>query len=410
MNTDILIFGAELDALIAALRLSQRGHGVRVLAAGAGSLHYAPGGIHMLGYLSEGDGEAVSSPMAGISALDVRHPYRLLGAERIESALDWFFAAAGKAGLKFRVNGANVTALTPAGLGLPVYAPTEKQATMEDLRGRKVAVVRFRGHRDLPAGIVVSGLSRQGIETTLVTVDPPGPSPESIDMARAFDGQADFGKYFAGIKACFPEGTECALFPAVLGLDSHNRVAGEAEAALGMPCLEVPTLPPSVPGIRLYRALTRELERNGVLLHLGVEAGEIIAGDGKCTAVRDDMGRVYEASAFIVATGGVLMGGLDVDSFGKVRETTFALEVFQGAPLDAQTVDRSLAALHQSGVECDASLRPVAGGKRVHDNLFVTGRTLGHWNPSLEASSEGVSIATGWAAAEEARIYLEGEG
>jgi anaerobic glycerol-3-phosphate dehydrogenase len=104
------------------------------------------------------------------------------------------------------------------------------------------------------------------------------------------------------------------------------------------------------------------------------------------------------------------MGGLDVDSHGAVHETALGLAVHQSEPLAAESVDRSLDALHVAGVETDSDLRPVTRGATVYDNVFVTGRTLAHWNPVAEGSAEGVSITTGWAAAEAAHAYLGGPG
>ena len=46
MKTDAIVLGAELDAWVAALRLRELGHSVKLLTSGAGSLHYASGGVH----------------------------------------------------------------------------------------------------------------------------------------------------------------------------------------------------------------------------------------------------------------------------------------------------------------------------------------------------------------------------
>ena len=87
MRTDAVVLGAELDALVAALRLLEMGHSVRVLAAGAGSLHFAPGGVHRLRSPPD-DGHR---PLDRLRALDARHPYRIVGGEQVRAALDWFF-------------------------------------------------------------------------------------------------------------------------------------------------------------------------------------------------------------------------------------------------------------------------------------------------------------------------------
>ncbi|MCZ7542112.1 MAG: hypothetical protein M5R40_00570 [Anaerolineae bacterium] len=48
-------------------------------------------------------------------------------------------------------------------------------------------------------------------------------------------------------------------FPAVLGLYDAARVQAVLADALGAPVFEITTLPPSVPGMRLYHALRARL-------------------------------------------------------------------------------------------------------------------------------------------------------
>ena len=92
MKIDAIVVGVELDGQVAALRLLERGHSVRIFARGAGSLHYAPGGVHLLGFGPGGEGDPIDAPLEGMAALDDRHPYRLVGESGVRQALDWFFA------------------------------------------------------------------------------------------------------------------------------------------------------------------------------------------------------------------------------------------------------------------------------------------------------------------------------
>ena len=413
MRSDVIIVGNELDALVAALRLLELGHSVRVLSAGRGSLHYAPGGIHVLGYAPRADGfdangGVLSSPRQGMSDLHAGHPYNVVGEMVIQDALEWFFSTTDRLNAGFNRNGRNVLTLTPAGLGVPTYGPTPSQALVTAVEDRGVAVVRFRSHRDFPAELTANGLRRLGCNVTVIEAPPPGNGAESVDLARSFDRHPDLDSYFRDIESRMPELTELILFPAVLGLSEHARVRRSAERALGRLCHEVPTLPPSIPGMRLQRTMDRIIARHGAPIHIGTRVTGTRVDDLHPTDVVDTAGRVYTASAFIVATGGVAMGGLDVDSRGKVRETTFNLPVWQTAPLNTETAGASLDALHRTGVETDRALRPLISESRSFENIYVTGHTLAHWNSAQEASAEGVAIVTGWLAAQSAHAYLEG--
>ena len=160
--------------------------------------------------------------------------------------------------------------------------------------------------------------------------------------------------------------------------------------------------------MRLQRTMDGVIAGSGAPVHIGTRVAGMNVDDGHPTNVVDSAGRVYRASTFIVATGGAAMGGLDVDSRGVVRETTFGLPVRQTEPLNAETVGESLDALHRTGVETDDELRPLGPRSRLCENVYVTGHTLAHWNPALEASAEGVAIVTGWLAARSVHSYLEG--
>lgn len=407
MKTDALIVGAELDGLIAATRLLDHGRSVRMLSTGVGSLHYAPGGIHVLGYAPGGGEQTLSSPFDAMSQLHEHHPYQTIGAQKVRTALDWFFGAAGPADHCLRSNGGNVSAVSPAGLPVPAYAVGRHQAIFDDLSGKRAAIVRVRHHRDFPAALLAHRRGKTGVDARVIEIDAPGPVVENAGLARTFDALDDNHSYFSDLASQIPDGTEVALFPAVLGLREHSRVMAAMERALGVPCFEVPTLPPSIPGMRLQYAFEGALNDRGVIIHTGVHIERTRMRGERCVALVDARGRSHEAAVVIVSTGGILMGGLDVDSRGALYETALGLPVHQSEPLNAVSVDLSLGALHSAGVETDGDLRPAGNGAATYENVFVTGRTLAHWNPAEEISAEGVSIATGWVAAEAAHRYLE---
>lgn len=410
MKADVAIIGAELDGLIAAIRLAELGRNVAVIAPAAGSLHYAAGGVRVLGYLRNGAGrEEVVEPFAALARLDRSHPYSLAGGVRVREALDWSARLnVGNVGVAVEASECNELGLTPAGLRQPIWLPTVHQATIGRINGRKPTIVRFDGHLDFPADLIQAGLKRSGIDAACIAVGPPGPHRDNPGIARNFDRMSDTATYFATIRQALPAGTEIVLMPAVLGLARHEEIVSEAQAALGIPVFEVPTLPPSVPGMRWVRSLETFLAAKRATFRRNVRIVHAERDGNRIRSISDENGRTIEAGAFVLATGGVLMGGLDVDAAGQVSETAFGLDVAQGRPLVAGSPSATLAALHCSGIETDDRLRPKLNGSGAIQNLFVTGRTLAHWHPAEEVSAEGVSIVTGWMAAEYAHSVLEG--
>jgi glycerol-3-phosphate dehydrogenase subunit B len=181
----------------------------------------------------------------------------------------------------------------------------------------------------------------------------------------------------------------------------------DLEQALGAPVFEVPTLPPSVPGIRLFEALRARLRAAGGRLVVGQS---VIGGQGEhgrleAVIVASAARMVaYRATSFVLATGGLASGGLELDSHGRVRETILDLPV-AGAPDREQGLfspgyfDEHPVA--RAGLAVDERLRPLdAEGHPVFENVHAAGAVLAGALPWREQSGNGISLATGYAAAE----------
>lgn len=407
MKSDAVILGAELDGLVAAARLIEHGHSVRLFSAGAGSLHYSPDGVRVLGFAPVTNEESIAQPLTALNRLAEDHPYQKIGVDQISRALNWYAKTIRAFHQDIVFNDKNEMMISPAGLDIPTCGISKHQATVEKITDQRVTIVVFHGHRDFPADLLVAELTKKGISSSIVYVHAPGEFLENGALAKSFDAVEIPDNYFAVIRNSLPPETEVVLFPAVMGFARNKEIMEAAEQTLGVPCLEVPTLPPSVPGMRLEQAFVRHLQTNGVNIHRGVEVSGSSLDEQNAIILRDNMDRPYETSVVVVSTGGVLMGGLNVDSHGTIHETSLGLDTYQSEPLAANSVDQSLNALHTAGIETDIALRPKRNGSGVLRNVFVTGRSLAHWNPAAESSSEGVCIATGWAAAENAHRYLE---
>ncbi|MDR3600319.1 MAG: FAD-binding protein [Desulfosporosinus sp.] len=104
----------------------------------------------------------------------------------------------------------------------------------------------------------------------------------------------------------------------------------------------------------------------------------------------------------ILATGGLLGGGIKVGMERKsIREGVLDLPLF--VPQEWSKPQFFAAQpFAQIGVETDQFMRPLdpASGQVVWDNVHVIGRMLAHWDPWTQKCGGGVSVTSGYAAAE----------
>jgi glycerol-3-phosphate dehydrogenase subunit B len=194
--------------------------------------------------------------------------------------------------------------------------------------------------------------------------------------------------------------------PALLGVNEHANVWAALQNQTGAPIFEIPTLPPSVPGIRLYRALRQQLNDAGGRIETNMEAigfhadGNQIRWVETATSARPIK---HYARHFLLATGGLLGGGFNSDHTGRCWETLFDL------PLTI-TQDRNAWFHHQflhpqgqpvftGGVAVNSEFQPMDNaGEVIYNNLSVAGSALAHTDPIRERSLEGIAISTGIAA------------
>ncbi|MGH2765476.1 MAG: FAD-binding protein, partial [Actinomycetota bacterium] len=169
---------------------------------------------------------------------------------------------------------------------------------------------------------------------------------------------------------------------------------------------EIPTLPPSVPGLRVFRALREALRRAGGRLIVNATViGAEAEGRRVNAVVAQSAARpiAYPARSFVLASGGIAARGLEMDSSGTVRETVFGLTVagvpesgkprFAPGYFDPQP-------LAEAGVAVDERLRPSdLAGEPVYENVYAAGAILGGAMPWKEKSGDGISLATGYGAA-----------
>jgi glycerol-3-phosphate dehydrogenase subunit B len=307
----------------------------------------------------------------------------------------------------------NVLVPTAVGVAKPtVLLPEAMQAG--DLRsGGRFVFVGLRALKSFYPAYLADNLGQSKLPSgavpharAIVLSDPGREADVSpLDYARRFE---DPGFRAAVANELGPqlEPEEVVGFPAVLGLDRHRESWLALQELLEHRVFEVPTLPPSVPGIRLYRALRDALRRAGVRIILGPMAIGAETDGARVAAITiqsaANRSEHHRGRWFVLATGGFATGAIQLDSFGEVRETVFGLPV-AGVPeadrprfLPGYFDDHPIA---RAGLSVDERLRPLdAEGRPAYENLFAAGAVLGGAEPWREQSGNGLALATGFAA------------
>ncbi|HZP90116.1 MAG TPA: glycerol-3-phosphate dehydrogenase subunit GlpB [Actinomycetota bacterium] len=412
MRSDAVVVGAGLSGLVAALRLAEAGLKTTVVAQGVGSTHLSPASIDVLGYAPD----LVESPARALPAFlaeHPEHPYARISLELIEQSVAWLRERAEGLGYTGSLR-ENLLVPTAAGVPAPTAVVPASMAAGDLRSGGRFAFVGLRAMKSFHPAYLAENLAQAklpsgaGIEARAVRITEPGSEPDvgALDYARAFEDAAFRRAVASELKVQLQSG-EAVGFPAVLGLDRHAEVRRELEEALERPVFEVTGLPPSVPGIRLFRALRSAFRRAGGRLVMGA----VVVGAGTSErsvtslSVRAAAGRTtaYEARWFVLATGGFASGALHVDSYGEVRETALGLPVAGVPPVEEPRFLPGVFDDHpmsRAGLAVDERLRPLGPeGAAAFHNLFAAGAVLAGAEPWRERSGNGLALATGFAAA-----------
>jgi glycerol-3-phosphate dehydrogenase subunit B len=410
---DVIVVGTGVAGLTAAVRLAESGARVLVLARGVGATHLSAGTVDVLGYAPERV-ERPADALPGFLAERPDHPYASVGVDGIAAAVGWFKErlASGSLAPYAYVGSIEQNLLLPTAVGVPrPSAVVPETMAGGDLRaGGPVVVAGFRGLKDFHAALAADLLARAGFEARSVELDlaPEGRADvNALGFARAFDDPAFRGQVAAQLAARRLGAEERVAFPAVLGIADPHGAWTALEHGLGRPVFEIPTLPPSVPGMRVFAVLRAALQRAGGRVRLNnAVVGAERDGD-RVRGVRVRVGLREErlgADWVVLATGGFASGGLELDSRWAAREPALGLPL-RGVPAagEERFAPEYLAShpIGRAGVAVDDELRPVdAAGARVVENVLVAGATLAGAEPWREKSGEGISLASGHRAGE----------
>ena len=410
---DVLVVGSGLAGLMAALTAAREGRSVRMVTDGMGSLAISGGCVDLLGYVG---GQRLDDPWSGMDLLPPKHPYRLLGASLVRTALDMLRQCAADQGWPLHTaatsQGAPCNTLLPTIMGTlkPSYLLPGGLDPAALTGARRILVAGVHGLRDCWPALIVSQLRRYRAWADKDFVPRMLPSPlgathrslSALDLARLVDKPQGRDWLIQSLREHAGQ-CDAVLLPPICGSKADASVWHELNQAVACPLVEMLSIPPGVGGLRLRDALLRELRRHDFEL---VENARIVraATDGKrcasLTALAAGQERRHTARAFVLATGGILGGGVELAP-GSVRESVFKLDI----PVPPDVTRWSEPEIFGShvfsrlGVRVDGEMRPRDdAGQTCWDNVFFAGRSVGGYDFATEKSGHGVALATGWQA------------
>jgi glycerol-3-phosphate dehydrogenase subunit B len=405
LHYDVAVVGAGVAGLTAGARLAESGARVAVLAKGVGSTHLAAGTVDVLGY----DPDRVEAPARSLPSFVAArpdHPYALLGADAVAPALDWFaerIERGPQPGYCYVGNlERNHLLPTAVGAARPSALVPETMAGGELGAGPPVCIVGVRALREFHPSICAANISRRGVGARGIELQLEIGRAEvnALGLARRFDDPV-FRRDFAARLAPLLQANERVGLPAVLGMRDPHGAWNDLQERLGRPVFEIPTPPPSVPGMRMFECLRAALRAAGARLVMGARVVGADREGARVTALRvDTAGRetAFGARSVVLATGGFASGGLALGSDWGVRETVLDLPL-RGVPAPGSPRfgaeyfgEQPMARV---GVAVDATLRAEGA-----ENVLVAGAALPGAEPWREGSGEGISLTSGHRTAE----------
>ena len=420
IESDVLVIGGGLAGLTSALAAARARAGVdvRLVTYKQSTLQQASGLVDVLGYRPNGDGP-LANPFEAIPELPCDHPYQTVGVDTVRTALSLFDDVTDYAGSH---TDANALIPTHGGTIKPTARyPQSASAGIASDDG-SMLLVGFDSITDFDAPLAADHLTSAGVPFDVrgVTIQFPGDLSADTKVtryAKLLDTNGDVTVSDNGgstqrparealadrVKIHLADETRVG-FPAVLGDTNAATVRAALGASLGAAVFEVPSGPPSLPGLRLEDQLFGALSDAGGFIESGnpvIDYTDDGSGTVETVIVERNGAEIpMQAEQYVLATGGLVGKGVE-STREEVYEPIFGCHIAHDTDRyewfdTAVFGDHSFA---RFGVDTDTDLRPLdADGNIEFANLRAAGAVLGGYDYAAEKSASGVSIATGYMA------------
>lgn len=399
MRYDTVIIGGGLSALLCGIELVRNGKRAAIVTTGHSSLHFSSGSFGLYNG---------AEPLKAVEALNENHPYTKLGEdiEQLAAKATEILNIAGVATVGDAT--ANHYIMTPTGAMRQCWLSVEGMVTSNNgtsLDFSDALILCPEGFLDFYTQFVADSLNKLGVKSKQsvfslpeLTIRRNNPTEmRSVTVARALDKEENI-LALASIISAEAKDTQTVIMPAVLGFE-RTDVQDRLERITGKQILTVATLPPSVEGIKVERALRKTFERMGGVIFNGHTATEYAMDEGAVATITTSKGVTLTANDFVLASGSFIGGGLQALRSG-VTEVLFGADVV--APAVTELTNRDLFEAQpfmSAGIATDSQFKVLVSGQTV-ENLYGCGAILADYNPVKEGCGAGVAMFTALRVAE----------
>jgi len=431
MKFDSIIIGGGIAGYTAGLRSLEAGLKTAIISNGQSALHFSSGSIDLLSHTPTG--KIIRNPAAIFDKFTDEfpsHPYSKVGKDTVFESLVWYKNLLTTAGIPLlqQDNGDNHLRITPLGTLKSTWLsqPYVQQLPMRlnEHVIKRIVVVQIDDFRDFNAKMVTDNLIQipefNDVEITHTSVAIDGYSGlkrnacelRSIDIARILSNESEVEALATKLSEIATP-NDLVILPAITGNGMGLSVLNKLHALTNLTFHEVPTMPPSMLGIRLEETMIDLfIKRGGMLL----KGDQVTHGDmaenyssnnsnGELT-----LKRIYTrnletmpltADNYIFASGSFFNKGL-IAHHDKLQEPVFNLDMNSLEARSTWYNPQFFAANSQPflslGIKTNHNFNPMLKGKVVK-NLFCAGSNLGGYDPIAEGCGSGVAISTGYHAA-----------
>ena len=386
---DVMVVGGGMAGRVAASAAAEENCNTLLISKGPGTVYLSTGSVDLMGYNNQG--QELQNPWQWLEQLaEGQHPYGLTTALEIKEVIEYLKRVLNKKQTYYAECGENTWLPTALGTRRPGYLLPQSQVAGDLTRTEPILLISWPWFRDffphLAAERLRVTLAKFGspleVEACQLDWQPVQASTNltAYDVANLLAQPENWTSFVQSLQSVVRPGWRLGL-PAILGstLAENAELHKQLEHELGIPVFEIPILPPSLPGIRLYKALMNHIQSLGVEVVQGSYARHLTQdGQNLSLTVEAPGGQLlFRGKGIVLATGGVFSGGI-----------THLLEDYYQEPI---TKTR----LESPGIAVNSNQQFLT---KVPQGVWVAGQMLAGYNPYEEKNGLGVAAVTGYRA------------